>query len=143
MAYDLRTFECSLTEQEYAVDAAKALGMAPEYVFKTLVVYSESQGEMFVLIPSDRNLNLKALAKLCHCKTLRLIDSRRLRVITGYVRGSVTVFAAKKRLPVFVDEFVRSIPILAISAGELGKELLVSPTDFLNLTNAVVGALAV
>jgi Cys-tRNA(Pro)/Cys-tRNA(Cys) deacylase len=51
--------------------------------------------------------------------------------LTGYIRGGVTVFGAKKAYPVFVDETAILFEKISVSAGTRGTQLILKPEDYI------------
>jgi Cys-tRNA(Pro)/Cys-tRNA(Cys) deacylase len=58
-------------------------------------------------------------------------------LLTGYIRGGVTVFGAKKPYPVFVDETAILFDRISVSAGTRGTQLILSPHDYLRAAKAL------
>lgn len=127
-AYDEETFS--------AENAAAQLGMAPETVFKTLVVTGDRSGPLFALIPAGAEVDLRALAAASGNKRVEMTPQRDVQGLTGYVRGAVTALAAKHPYPVYVDETVELWPQVGISGGAHGLELVLAPDDLLRVTGA-------
>ena len=133
---------------EYAVDpddlaaesVAAKIGLPPEQVFKTLLARGDRNGPCFAVIPGNYELDLKALAKLSGD---RKVELKQVQPLTGYIRGGVTVLSAKKDFPVFVDETMELWDVVSISAGVRGTQVLVAPRDYLRITNAALGEIAV
>ncbi|HKD86039.1 MAG TPA: Cys-tRNA(Pro) deacylase [Terriglobales bacterium] len=136
---------------EYAVDpddlaaesVAAKIGLPPEQVFKTLLARGDRNGPCFAVIPGNYELDLKALAKLSGDRKVELVPLKQVQPLTGYIRGGVTVLGAKKDFPVFVDETVELWDVVSISAGVRGTQVLVAPRDYLRITNAALGEIAV
>jgi Cys-tRNA(Pro)/Cys-tRNA(Cys) deacylase len=126
--YDERTFS--------AEDAAAQLGMAPETVFKTLLLRGDRSGYLFALIPAGAEVDLRGLALASGDKRVELVPQREVQGLTGYLRGAVTVLAARHAYPVFVDETVELWPQVGISGGAHGLELVLAPADLLRITAA-------
>jgi Cys-tRNA(Pro)/Cys-tRNA(Cys) deacylase len=61
--------------------------------------------------------------------------------LTGYVRGGVTVFGARKPFSVYVDETIELFDVISVSAGTRGTQLLLAPADYLRAASATVAAL--
>jgi Cys-tRNA(Pro)/Cys-tRNA(Cys) deacylase len=95
------------------------------------------------VIPGNYELDLKALAKLSGDRKVELVPLKQVQPLTGYIRGGVTVLGAKKDFPVFVDETMELWDVVSISAGVRGTQVLVAPADFLRITNAALGEIAV
>ncbi|MEA3336172.1 MAG: Cys-tRNA(Pro) deacylase [Chloroflexota bacterium] len=125
-----------------AEQVADAIDMAPETVFKTLITGGDQERHLFAVIPANTELDLKALASLSGQKRLRLVPLRDVQKLTGYVRGAVTVLAARRAFPVFFDETVELWPRVAVSAGERGMQLVLAPADFLRITGGQLGDIA-
>jgi len=77
--YELLDYEIDV-EDLGAESTARKLNLAPEQVFKTLVVRSSSNNVYFAVIPGNAQLNFKALAKLAGDRTLMLAVSFRATV---------------------------------------------------------------
>ena len=135
---------------EYAVDpddlaaesVAAKIGLPAEQVFKTLLARGDRNGPCFAVIPGNYELDLKALAKLSGDRKVELVPLKQVQPLTGYIRGGVTVLGAKKDFPVFVDETMELWDVVSISAGVRGTQVLVAPQDYLRITNAALGEIA-
>jgi Cys-tRNA(Pro)/Cys-tRNA(Cys) deacylase len=60
-----------------------------------------------------------------------MVPLKDVQPLTGYIRGGVTVFGAKKPYPVFVDETVILFDKISVSAGARGTQLILAPDDYL------------
>ena len=60
-----------------------------------------------------------------------MVPLKDVQPLTGYIRGGVTVFGAKKAYPVFVDETAILFDKISVSAGARGTQLILSPDDYL------------
>ena len=69
-------------------------------------------------------------------KKVELASLKDVEPLTGYVRGGVTVFAAKAEFPAFVDETVELFEVISVSAGQRGLQILLAPADFLRASGA-------
>jgi len=75
-------------------------------------------------------------------RKVELVPLKQVQPLTGYIRGGVTVLGAKKDFPVFVDETMEFWDVVSISAGVRGTQVLVAPRDYLRITNAALGEIA-
>ena len=73
---------------------------------------------------------------------MELVPLSQLQALTGYVRGGVTALAAKKRYPVYLDESATQHPVISVSAGVRGTQILLAPQDYLRATAATLGAIS-
>src|SRR5262252_6758015 len=139
--YELREYEVDPEDLAAETVAAK-IGMPPEQVFKTLLARGDRNGPCFAVIPGNYELDLKALARLSGDRKIELVSLKEVQPLTGYIRGGVTVLGAKKEFPVFVDETMELWDVVSISAGVRGTQALVAPRDYLRITNASLGEIA-
>lgn len=138
--YELRTYEVDETDLT-AISVAHKIGLPPEQVFKTLVTRAASGAHLFAVIPGDAELDLKKLAHAAGEKRCELAPLREVEPLTGYIRGGVTVLAARKPFPAFADETIELHDRVSISAGQRGLQLLLAPADYLCVTGCTVADL--
>ena len=137
--------------REYTIDpddltaesVARKVALPPEQVFKTLVARGDRNGVCFAVVPGDQQLDLKALARLSGDRKIDTVPLKDVQPLTGYIRGGVTVFGAKKAFPVYADETIELFDQISISAGMRGAQLILAPGDYLRATSARLGAIAV
>ena len=124
-----------------AVDVARKIGMPAEQVFKTLLTETSAAEHVFAVIPGDRELDLKKLAQAAGAKKIELAGLKQVEPLTGYVRGGVTVLAARKPFPAFADETIELFDRISVSAGQRGLQLVLAPADYLRASGAIVADL--
>ena len=139
--YELREYEVDPDDLVAETVAAK-IGMAAEQVFKTLVARGDRNGICMAAIPGDQELDLKALASAAGERKIQLVPVKELQALAGYIRGGVTALAAKRDVPVYVDETIELFDVVSISAGMRGLQILIAPADYLRATNGKTSALA-
>ena len=139
--YEIREYEVDPNDLAAETVAAK-IGFPPEQVFKTLVARGERKGPLMAVIPGDKELDLKALASAAGEKKIQLVPVKELQALTGYIRGGVTALAAKRELPVFVDETIELFDRVSVSAGVRGVQVLIAPRDYIRAVQAIVVPLA-
>jgi Cys-tRNA(Pro)/Cys-tRNA(Cys) deacylase len=66
-----------------------------------------------------------------------MVSLKEVQPLTGYIRGGVTVFGARKAFPVFVDETAILFDRISVSAGTRGTQLILSPDDYLRAAAAL------
>lgn len=116
--------------------AAKAIGMPPEQVFKTLVARGAKTGINVFCIPVCCELDLKKAAKAAGDKNMEMVAVKELLSLTGYIRGGCSPVGMKKKYPTFLDETALLWDEIALSAGERGHQMVVSPEKIAELLNA-------
>ena len=107
--------------------AAKAVGLPPEQVFKTLVARGAKQGYLVFCIPVCCELDLKKAAKAAGDKKVELIHMKELLPLTGYLRGGCSPIGMKKTFPTFLDETAQLFDTIAVSAGQRGRRVILPP----------------
>jgi Cys-tRNA(Pro)/Cys-tRNA(Cys) deacylase len=138
--YEIR--EYSLAAEEFSATAVAAkIGLPPEQVFKTLLCVTSDRQHRFAVVPGDAELDLKKLAAAAGARKVELVALKEVQPLTGYVRGGVTVFGAKKDFPVCVDETIELFDIVSVSAGTPGLQMLLAPADYLRASQATVADL--
>jgi Cys-tRNA(Pro)/Cys-tRNA(Cys) deacylase len=104
--------------------------MPPEQVFKTLLTTGGPGSYVFAVIPGDAELDFKKLARAVGLRKAEMVPLKEVQPLTGYIRGGVTVFGAKKSYPVFVDETIILFDKISVSAGARGTQLILAPDDY-------------
>ena len=125
-----------------AITVAKKIGMPPEQVFKTLLTTGGHGEYVFAVIPGDAELDFKKLARAAGLRKAEMAPLKDVQPLTGYIRGGVTIFGARKAYPVYVDETVELFDVISISAGVRGLQILLTPADYLKATKARLSRLA-
>jgi Cys-tRNA(Pro)/Cys-tRNA(Cys) deacylase len=137
IVYELRAYEVDLDDLS-APSVARKIGMPVEQVFKTLLTESATGEHLFAVVPGDQELDLKKLAAAAGTRKLELASLKDVEPLTGYLRGGVTVLAAKKPFPAFADETIELFDQVSVSAGQRGLQLVLAPSDYLRAAAAVV-----
>lgn len=116
--------------------AAQAMQLPPEQVFKTLVARGERNGLHVFCIPVCCELDLKKAAKAAGDKNMELVAVKELLPLTGYIRGGCSPVGMKKQLPTHFDELSLLFDEIAVSAGERGHQMIVSPQALIAFLHA-------
>ena len=116
--------------------AAQAIGFPPEQVFKTLVARGQRTGIHVFCIPVCCELDLKKAAKAAGDKAVELVAVKELLGLTGYIRGGCSPVGMKKTYPTYFDETAILWDEIAVSAGERGHQMILSPNALADLIGA-------
>jgi Cys-tRNA(Pro)/Cys-tRNA(Cys) deacylase len=135
ISFEIQEYEVDL-EDLSATTVARKIGMPPEQVFKTLLTTGGPNLYIFAVIPGDAELDFKKLARAAGLRKAEMVPLKDVQPLTGYIRGGVTVFGAKKAYPVFVDETAILFDKISVSAGARGTQLILSPDDYIRATEA-------
>jgi Cys-tRNA(Pro)/Cys-tRNA(Cys) deacylase len=141
-AYVYRThvYEHDPKHESYGLEATERLELDPATVFKTLV--ADVDGRLTVaIVPVERQLDLKALAKAARGKKAQMADVKHAERTTGYVAGGISPLGQKKALPTVLDASALEHAAIHVSGGRRGLEIELAPADLQRLTNATIAAI--
>ena len=139
--YELREYQVNPDDLSAETVAAK-IGLAPEQVFKTLVVHGDRNGICLAVISANQELDVKALANQTGDRKIELVPLKEVQALTGYIRGGVTALACKKDYPVYIDELAEICDVISVSAGIRGLQILLAPADYIRAVNTRVAVIA-
>jgi Cys-tRNA(Pro)/Cys-tRNA(Cys) deacylase len=135
--YTVHAYDHDPSHHSYGEEAAEAMGVSPERVFKTLV--ADVDGTLTVaVVPVAGQLDLKALAAAVNGKRAARADPTLAERTTGYVRGGISPLGQRKKLPTVLDASASAHPTICVSAGRRGLEVELAPEDLAKLTDAVL-----
>ncbi len=111
-------------------------------VFKTLVVLppgttGRAAKPLLVMLPADRQLSLKKLAKAVDAKKLQMATHAEAEKMTGLQVGGISALALLNRgFAVYLDESARDYEQIFVSAGQKGVDIKLAVTDLIKVTGA-------
>ena len=145
----LEAAHVSFTMHEYDYDpdaariglqAADALGVSPERLLKTLM--ARAGGEIVcVLVPSDREVNLKKLAAVAGAKSAAMCKPAEAERVTGYRVGGISPFGQKKRVRAVIERSALAHEKVIVNGGRRGLQIELSAADLLRVLSAVTADL--
>ncbi len=139
--YTVHAYQHDPSHPSYGEEAAEAMGVSPDRVFKTLV--ADVDGELTVaVVPVAGSLDLKALAAAVGGKRATMADPAAAERTTGYVRGGISPLGQRKKLRTVLDSSASSHTTICVSAGRRGLEVELCPDDLAKLTEAVPAPVA-
>lgn len=115
---------------------AKLVGHPPQHIFKTLVTTAAANKYYVFVIPVNKELDLKACAKVAGEKKIEMIPMKELLAVTGYVRGGCSPVGMKKLFPTFIDKSAESLEYIVVSGGKIGLQIQLCPKDLQHITKA-------
>ena len=124
-----------------ATHVAEELGEDIATVFKTLVLRGDRAGLFVCVIPGDKEVDLKAAARVSGNKKADLIAMKELLPTTGYIRGGCSPIGMKKPLPTFIHATCLEHERIYISAGVRGLQIAIAPADLIAYIGATVSEL--
>ncbi|MEU6305853.1 Cys-tRNA(Pro) deacylase [Streptomyces chartreusis] len=137
VAYTVHSYDHDPAHPSYGEEAAEAMGVSPDRVFKTLV--ADVDGSLTVaVVPVAGQLDLKSLASAVGGKRAAMADPALAERTTGYVRGGISPLGQRKKLRTVLDASASAHATICVSAGRRGLEVELSPEDLAKLTEAVL-----
>ncbi|MFG3658916.1 Cys-tRNA(Pro) deacylase [Streptomyces sp. NPDC047706] len=135
--FTIHSYDHDPAHPSFGEEAAQAMGVSPERVFKTLV--ADVDGTLTVaVVPVAGTLDLKALASAVGGKKAAMADPALAERTTGYVRGGISPLGQRRRLPTVLDTTAADHATICVSAGRRGLEVELSPQDLAALTAATL-----
>jgi Cys-tRNA(Pro)/Cys-tRNA(Cys) deacylase len=125
----------------FGLEAASALGIDPEQVFKTLL--ADVDGVLVVaIVPVTGMLDLKALATAVGGKKATMALPAFAERKTGYIVGGISPIGQKNAHTTVLDETAELFDTIFVSGGRRGFDVELAPADLLAVTNGSPAAIA-
>ncbi|MGZ4486003.1 MAG: Cys-tRNA(Pro) deacylase [Nocardioidaceae bacterium] len=137
IAFTVHAYEHDPAAPSYGTEAAAALGLDPEQVFKTL--FTQVDGRLVVgIVPVSGQLDLKGVAAAVGGKKAVMADPADAERATGYVVGGISPIGQRRAHPTVLDDSALSFDTVYVSGGRRGLDLGLAPSDLVAVTNATV-----
>jgi Cys-tRNA(Pro)/Cys-tRNA(Cys) deacylase len=121
-----------------AKDVADHLGLSASQVYKTLVVLPPQGKPWLVMVPADRDIQLKRLAYTVGEKKLRMATQKEAEALTSLKVGGISALALRHGgFSVYIDHAAASLEELLVSAGQRGVDVRLKVADLVHVTGAV------
>lgn len=148
IAYEVRAYEHDPRAESYGAEAAEALGVDPDRVFKTLLASldpstgSGQRSELVVgIVPVSGHLDLKALAKALDGSKAVMADMAAAERATGYVAGGISPVGQRRPHRTVLDASALEHDTILVSGGRRGLDLEIAPQDLVAITGAVIATI--
>ena len=139
---EVHPYDHDPTHESYGLEAAEALGVDPELVFKTLVVELADQELALAIVPVDAMVDLKAVAGALGAKKATMAAPAAAERATGYVVGGISPLGTRRTLPTVIEELALAAERIYCSGGRRGLDISLSPDDLCRLTGAIAAPIA-
>jgi Cys-tRNA(Pro)/Cys-tRNA(Cys) deacylase len=121
-----------------AEESASFQGIPLGSLLRSILVRRAADDFVFVLVPAGRRFDWPQLRAHLGTKRLSLPDQEEARAETGYERGAITPFGARRAWPVIVDATVMGLDVVAVGGGARGVNVHLAPNDLVRATGAEV-----
>ena len=122
--------------------AAKSIDFPLAQTIKTLVIDLGNKKYCLALLPGDKQLSLKQIARTFGAKRAAMVDTGTAERITGYLVGGISPFGTRQKLDSVLDSSLIDFETVVINAGQRGSLVCLSPGDIQATLNCRVSAIA-
>ncbi|HEV2236630.1 MAG TPA: aminoacyl-tRNA deacylase [Ktedonobacterales bacterium] len=120
-----------------AEEVAALLGVDAGWVFKTLVMVADGARHLLVVVPGDREANLRQVARALGAKSVVMAHQAEAERLTGLLVGGISPLALLgKPFDVYLDRRAEPLEWLYINGGQRGINLRLRVADLLAVTGA-------
>lgn len=109
--------------------SARELGVDEHAVVKTLVMEDEQGAPLVVLMHGDREVSVKALARLLGRKSVQPCKPEVANRHSGYQVGGTSPFGTRRPMPVYLERSVLELPRIYLNGGSRGFLVGLAPAD--------------
>ncbi|WP_296404505.1 Cys-tRNA(Pro) deacylase [Psychrobacter sp.] len=134
--YQIHEYDHDPSTESYGIEAADKLGIEAAYVFKTLVVETDTNKLAVAILPVSNTLNFKKMAKALGCKKVQMADPKVVERSSGYVLGGVSPLGQKKRLTTIIHQSAEALTTVYVSGGRRGLEIELPPQQLAKTLSA-------
>ena len=117
------------TDAISGLEITEVLNQNPDRVFKTLVTVGKSKEHYVFVVPVSSELDLKKAAKSVGDKSVEMVKSKELLLLTGYIHGGCSPIGMKKFFKTVIEESALNFDSILFSAGKIGYQVEIAPND--------------
>jgi Cys-tRNA(Pro)/Cys-tRNA(Cys) deacylase len=140
IAFTIHAYDYASGAERIGVQAAEALGEAPERVLKTLMALVDGK-PVCAIVPSDREISMKKLAAAFGGKNAQMMKPAEAERVTGYKVGGISPFGQVRRIPAVIEAQALVHDQVYINGGQRGLQVRLHPEDARRLLEAKSAAL--
>ena len=140
IAFTLHAYDYDPGAERVGLQAAEALGEAPNRVLKTLMALVDGK-PVCAIIPSDRELAMKRLAAAFGGKSAQMMKPAEAERLTGYRVGGISPFGQRRKVATAIEQSALEEPLVYVNGGQRGLQIRLDPRDALAAAEAVAAPL--
>jgi Cys-tRNA(Pro)/Cys-tRNA(Cys) deacylase len=133
--YETREYDVSDENYDGKLVADK-VGLPAEMIYKTLVLTGDKTPHLVCVVPVEKELDLKAVARATGNKSVAMLPQKDLLPLTGYLRGGCSPIGMKKAFPTFIQQDAQELTRISVSAGVRGCQVILSVEALVGCTGA-------
>lgn len=137
VAFTLHEYDYDPIATRIGLQAAEALGIAPERLLKTLMAKAGVE-IVCVLVASDREVILKRLASAAGVKDAAMLAPVEAERVTGYHVGGISALGQRRKVRTFLDAPALAFETVLVNGGRRGLQIEIAPADLVAATQAEV-----
>ncbi len=137
IAYTIHEYERGDDLHHFGREAADALGLDHDHVFKTLVVVADDE-LVVAVVPVSCQLSMKRIASAVGAKRATMCDPALAERSSGYIVGGISPIGQRKQLRTVIDETAELFDTVYVSGGKRGMDIGVAPADLVAVLDAIV-----
>lgn len=117
-------------------EAAIERGVRVEQIVKCMVVKVAANEFIMALIPGNKRLSLKQLARACGVKRVSIASREEVQAVTGYPVGAISPIGIRKRnIDIYMDDSVKNEEFVDISSGRPDAGIELTSSNLIDLLN--------
>lgn len=118
--------------------SARELRVDEHCVIKTLVMEDEKKQPLIVLMHGDREVSTKQLARDIGAKTVSPCPPEVANRHSGYQVGGTSPFGTRRKMPVYMEETIASLPAIYINGGGRGFLVEIDPRELMRVLEPIL-----
>ena len=138
--YETREYDVSDENYDGKLVADK-VGLPAEMIYKTLVLTGDKLKYLVCVIPVEKELDLKAVARATGNKAVAMLPQKDLLPLTGYLRGGCSPIGMKKAFPTFLEAEAQQLEKISVSAGVRGCQVILAVDALMHCARAQLAQL--
>ena len=119
-----------------AQHSAQVLGLDPFSVVKTLIMQNEAAEPLVVLMHGNKTVSTKNLARQIGAKSVAPCKPEVANRHSGFLVGGTSPFGTRRKMPVYIERSILSLPRICINGGRRGYLVGLDPAVCVTLLDA-------
>lgn len=140
VAFTVHIYDYDPDAGSVGLQAAEALGEAPQRVLKTLMTLVDGKPAC-VIVPSDREVSMKKLAAAFGGKSAMMMKPADAERMTGYKVGGISPFGQMRAVRTAIEAGAMAYDTVYMNGGQRGLQVRLAPRDAAAALKAVVAPL--